>query len=125
MRHVSFAILFLAFFTFSLQSKASELGRNFGSADCGISIGCPTSVDASYFSGYITDLSSQANRCVGRYFGKSTSGGYFEQTYLETKALPPNPNGGATLAPHCCVVEDSKNPNGTRCRLMCSIHESR
>lgn len=75
----------------------------------------------------ITGLISQANSCVGRFFGLGGSNSYFKSERgldsngcLASEAMPKSATGG-TLTPHCCVTPSS----GDNCQLRCDLRNVR
>lgn len=126
------ALLLLAASLFATSATAADITSStptFGRATCGPAFACPTSLDTETNRGFIVSLANRANNCVGTYFGMSTPGGFFEETYgldssrcLTTKRLP-KAESGLTMIPKCCVVPVSND--GAACQIACSQYGTR
>lgn len=127
MRYVAALALILSLS--AVPADAGTLGRNFGNAICNQRLICPNDVTTGSFPAYVEAGVTAANQCVYRYFRTQMEDGYFEQSYpdgdgcFEKRPVPPNPNGGPTLNPHCCIVPDPEHEGF--CQMSCSIHETR
>jgi len=96
------------------------LGHAFGSANCSPPVPCPD--DASTISS--DDLVANANACITRYFGYSSSSGFFDNIAgLNNNCLSPLPGilpkgVGQQLSPHCCIMQYPDNSCAFHCDLI-------
>lgn len=117
----------LVFFTTSALADEVTDGRNFGRGYCQQTFLCPESMDSESMRSFIPQLIGMANGCVSHHFGRSSKGGFFEESAgldasgcLSTKNDIQKSSSGLTLMPECCVAP-VEGEEGT-CRLICDLY---
>jgi hypothetical protein len=100
-------------------SSSNGAGHSFGSTSCPQRVQCPNGGDLSS-----ADLVANANSCITRYFGYTSSSGFFDEgAGLDNNnclsALPNIlPKGvGQQLSPVCCILQ---LPDST-CTFHCDL----
>lgn len=121
------ALLCAALLLIAASANANNIPRGapvFSNANCAQGLVCPSDVDYSSDSGYMSRLVATANNCVARNFAIKDNTSLIEDAYgldgdncLSTKSIAKE-KVGLTMTPRCCVVPDGSG----KCQINCTLY---